>query len=147
MVRTGPVKLNCAILAAAVVLAGCGGADKPSAGSQATPGVSGDQRGVLETVDALQTASRKGDGKTICSQIFTRALAASVEKAAKRSCPQEVRQRLFDPNAEISVGRDIHVKGSAATTVIREQNGHVSKLYLVKQGGRWRIDRVVPQKS
>lgn len=98
-------------------------------------------------MDALQTANRKGDGRTICGKLFTPQLVKTVEKAAKRSCPTEVRKRLFAPDAEMSVSRDVKVVGNQSTAVIREQNGNVSKLTLVKQSGQWRIDRVTPQKS
>ena len=95
--------------------------------------VSGSERGILATVDALQTASRKGDGRTICGDLFTPQLVKSVEAAAKRSCAKEVRKRLFAPDAEISVGRDIKVTGDRGTAVVREQNGNVSTLSLLRQ--------------
>ena len=60
-------------------------------------------------------------------------LVKSVEASAKRSCAKEVRKRMFAPDAEISVGRDIKVTGDRATAVVREQNGNVSKLSLVRQ--------------
>jgi hypothetical protein len=102
---------------------------------------------VLGTVDALQRASRQGDGRAICTQVFTRQLVRSIESAAKRSCAKEVRARVFSPRAAFSVGRHIAVTGNRGSAVIRDQAGNVSKLFLVKQGGRWRIDRVQPQKA
>jgi hypothetical protein len=131
----------------ATLLAGCGGSDKPAAHPEGRPTISGDQRGILETIEALQTASRKGDGKTICGEIFTPKLVRSVEAAAKRSCPEEVRERLFSPEAEISVSRDIRVNGEQATAVVREQNGRVSRLFMVRRANRWQIDRVEPQRA
>jgi hypothetical protein len=136
-----------AVLTAVAALAGCGGSDKPSPSAQkSSQPVSGDQRGILATVDALQTASRKGDGRTVCANLFTPKLVKSVETAAKRSCPKEVRKRLFAPDAAISVDRNIKVTGDRGTAVVREQNGNVSALSLVKQNGEWRIDGVTPQK-
>jgi hypothetical protein len=128
------------LLSAAGLLAGCGS----SSDEKAAPTVSGGERGILATVDQLQTASRAGDGKRICSDMFTHRLVASIETSAGRSCAKEVRARLFSPDEEIAVGRDIRVEGSKATATIREQNGNVSKLFMVKQTGRWRIDRVQP---
>jgi hypothetical protein len=131
-----------------VAIGGCGGSDKDSSADQkSTTAVSGDQRGILTTIDALQTASRKGDGAKVCQELFTSKLARSVEKSAKRSCASEVKTNLFAPDAEISVGRQIEVAGGRGTAIIREQNGNVSKLSLLKQSGRWRIDRVTPQKA
>jgi len=132
----------------AVTVAGCGGSDKkPSAGQPRADPVSMDQRGILATIDGLQTASRTGDGQTICDKLFTPELVRSVAKSAKRSCAAEVRQKLSAPNAEISVGRRIDVAGDRGMAIIREQNGRVSKLSLLKQQGRWRIARVTPQRS
>jgi hypothetical protein len=133
-------------LGAVSLLAGCGGspAEAPSS-KQPAPSVSGDQRGILATVDALQTYSREGDGRTVCGNLFTRQLVKSVEASAKRSCAREVRERLFTPDAEISVGRDIKVSDNRGTVVVREQNGNVSKLSLVEGNAQWRIDRITPQ--
>jgi hypothetical protein len=137
-----------AVVTIAAALAGCGSSESKSPATQKpSQPVSGAQRGILATVDALQTASRKGDGRMICGEIFTPELVKSVEASAERSCAKEVRQRLFAPDAEISIGRDLKVAGNRGTAVVREQNGNVSTLSLAKQSGQWRIDRVTPQKS
>ena len=137
-----------AAIAVSLALTGCGGSDKgPSTQQKAPATVSGDQRGILETVDALQTASRSGDGQSICADIFTAHLVHSIETAAERSCVKEVKNSLTSPDAAISVGRDIKVTGASATATIREKNDNLSKLFLLKQDGRWRIDRVVAQKA
>ncbi len=134
-------------LGAVLALVGCGGSDTEPPSTQKLSTVSGDQRNVLATVDALQTASRNGDGDRVCDDLFSPGLVKSVEAAAGQSCAKEVRQRLFTPDAEISVSRDIKVDGARGTAVVREQIGNVSKLSLVKQDARWRIDRVTPQNS
>jgi hypothetical protein len=137
-----------AVLATSIPLVGCGGSDSETPGKQKPPAtVSGDQRGILGTVEALQTASRTNDGKGICTEIFTSQLVRSIETSAKRSCVKEVSDTLVSPDAAISVGRDIEVDGVHATATIREQNNNVSKLFLLKQDGEWRIDRVVAQKQ
>jgi len=137
-----------AVLAVSILLAGCGDSDKETPTERKAPTtVSGDQRGILGTVEALQTASRNDDGQGICTDIFTAQLVRSIETTAKRSCVKEVSDTLVSPDAAISVGRDIEVTGSRATATIREQNSNVSKLFLLKQAGQWRIDRVVAQKQ
>jgi hypothetical protein len=142
-----------AAVVAVAGLAGCGGSDsgtptaqKPAAKKPAQA-VTVSERGILATVDALQTASRKGDGRAVCVELFTPQLRKSVEVSAKRSCAKEVRKRMFAPDAEISVGRDIKVTGQRGTAVVREQNGNVSRLSLVRQSAQWRIDGVTPEKS
>jgi hypothetical protein len=142
-----------AVVIAVAALAGCGGSGKPSPSVQkpsvqkpSNP-VSPDERGILATVDALQAASRKGDGRTVCGDLFTPQLVRSVEASATRSCATEVRKRLFAPDTTISVGKDIKVTADRGTAVIRESNGNVSTLSLVKRNARWRIDGVTPLKS
>lgn len=125
-------------LCVAAFLPGCGGSDD----DKTSGAVQGDQRGILATVDMLQTASHAGDGRKICSTVFTKTLVRSIEKAARRSCAAEVKENLFKPGESISADRNITVKGNAGTAVIREQNGNVSTLHLVKQADAWRIDRV-----
>ena len=119
--------------------AGCGDADK-----KPPPAIPPQQRGVLETVDTLQTASRRGDGERICREIFTPELAASVKGAARTSCAREVRTNLFSPRTSLAVGRDIRIEGTRAAARVIDQNGKVSTLFLVQQAGKWRIDRVKP---
>lgn len=135
------------VLVTVAALAGCGGSDEGSSTAQKPQqAVSASERGILATVDALQTASRKGDGRAICGDLFTPQLVKSVEAAAKRTCAKEVRQRLFAPDAEISVGRDIKVTGDRGTAVVREQNGNVSTLSMLKLSNQWRIDRIAAKK-
>jgi hypothetical protein len=130
-------------LLVAATLPGCGGSDDQQT---TTSAVGDDQRGILATVDALQSASRDGDGAKVCSSVFTKSLARSIDRAAKRGCAAEVRENLFKPSESISVQRNITVAGNTGSAVIREQNGNVSTLHLVKQAGTWRIDRVTPQR-
>ena len=144
-----PLRLLTAGLAAcvaAVAVGGCGGSDSAPS-KQASRTIPAGQRDILSTVDALQRASRRGDGKVICADIFTPQLVRSIERGAKRSCAKEVRAHVFSPDAEFSVGRNVAVTGDRGTAVIRDQDANVSQLFLVKQGGRWRIDRVQPQKA
>jgi hypothetical protein len=134
------------IVALCAVLAGCGGSGGSDASKPAT-GVPNDQRDILATVDALQTASRRDDARKICGEIFSRSLVKSIRKASKHSCEAEVHESLTSPDAQLSIARKIDIKGSLATTLIREQNGNTSTITFVKEDGSWRIARVTPVKS
>jgi hypothetical protein len=134
-----------AILLAAAALPGCGGSDDDATKTQPPSPVGGDQRAILETIDELQSASQRGDGRKICNELFTPQLARSVRKAAKRSCATEVRLRMFRSDASIAVQRGIQVTGSTGMAVIREENGNVSTLHMLKRAGTWEIDRVTPR--
>ncbi|MCA1707126.1 MAG: hypothetical protein LC808_29215 [Actinobacteria bacterium] len=126
--------------AIAAMLGACGGGSE----KKPPPPVSAQQRGVLDTVDKLQAASRGGDGEQICTEIFTTKLARSVEAAARTSCAEEVKRKLFSPQAELALGRDIRVSGERAVATVMEQTGKASTLFLVKQAGAWRIEKVKP---
>ncbi len=133
-----------AVLLAAAALPGCGGSDE-GPDTRTTSTVDRDQRGILETIDELQTASLRGDGRKICADVFTPQLARSVAKASMQDCAKEVREKLFRADESISVQRGVEVDGIRATAVIREQNGDVSTLHMLKQAARWRIDRITPR--
>jgi hypothetical protein len=134
-----------AVLTAA--LAGCGSGSSDN-GSKKTPAVdpaakAADNTAVKQVIADLQTASRAGDGKRICTQIFTPKLANSVTMSAKSgSCSKEVKKKLFSRKAQIAV-QNVDVPNPAnATAVIKEANGNTSNVFLVKQSGRWRIRSV-----
>jgi hypothetical protein len=132
-----------AMVAAAAALAGplgaCGGSsNRPDP----APAVLDDRREILATVDALQTASRDDDARRICHELFAASLAQSIRKSSKRSCEAEVSHTLTSPDAQLSVAREIDVKGVRATGTIREQNGDTSRVSFVKDSGRWRIERI-----
>ena len=132
-----------ALSATVAILAGCGSpSDESRSAQKPSAAVAGDQRDILATIDALQVASRNGDGASVCADLFTPGLVKAVEAAATRPCAIEVRQRLFSRNAALSVARNIEVVGNRGTAVVHEQNGNVSKLSLIKLDARWRIDRV-----
>ena len=38
--------------------------------------------------------------------------------------------------------RSVKVRGNSATAVVKEQNGNVSQLRLVKSAGGWRVDSI-----
>ena len=135
-----------AAVSAATALAGCGGASSPAeqpAGDGSTKAENG--TAVKQAMSDLQTASRAGDGKRICTQIFTPKLANSVTKSARSgSCAKEVKKKLFSRKAKITVQNVDVPNGANATATITEANGNTSTVFLVKQSGRWRIRSVQP---
>ena len=130
-----------------VALAGCGSGSKDTSGDQKTDAANKatDNTAVKQVMTDLQSASRAGDGKRICTQIFTPKLANSVTTSAKSgSCAREVRKNLFSRNAQIAVQNIDLPNAVNATAVIKEANGSTSTVFLVKQSGRWRIRSVAP---
>jgi hypothetical protein len=117
---------------------GCGG-------DSSADNVDADRKAVEQVMADLEAASREGDGRRICGQIFTPKLANSVTRSsASGSCAAEVRDKVFTPKAEISV-QNIDVPDPAnASATVKEANGNTSTIFLVKQSGRWRIRSVAP---
>jgi hypothetical protein len=115
---------------------GGGGAKKPPPAASTDPA----KAAVTRVLADLEAASRAGDGKRICNEIFTVKLADSITRsAASGSCAREVRGKLFSPETRITVKRVDVTEPSDATAIVTEQNGNTSKVFLVKQAGQWRI--------
>lgn len=121
-------------------LSGCGGSDDDRPDPRAA-----DAAAVRTVLGELQEASRGGDGNRICTQIFTPKLADAVAVASRTgSCAQEVKRQLFSPRARLTI-LDVTVNDPAnATATVREANGNTATLFLLKQGGRWRIRSLQP---
>ena len=131
-IKTAGVLLG---LGAVLALSGCFGSG----------GDSSDRDQIDQVMSDLQSASRDGDGAHICQEIFTPKLAALISRSAKSgNCATEVKAKLFAPNAEIDVQNVDLPDDSNATATVQEANGNESKVYLVKQGGEWRIRSVTP---
>lgn len=139
------------VLVAALALAaslGCGSEDdQEGPAEQDAPAVSGEQRAILSTIDGLQTASRRGDARKICNEIFTERLAESIPDPSSRSCEKEVRATFASPDVQLSIGRQMQIRGARATVTVLDEDGRTSRLVLVKRGERWQIDRIKAVKS
>ena len=147
--NTNQNRLSCAgvvlaVGALALGLAGCGGS-KSDAGTKQKDATAADQAAIKRVLGQLQQASVAGDGKRICTQIFTPKLADSVTNSAKSgSCAKEVKAKLFSPNTRLTV-QDVTVTDPAnGTATIKEANGNTSTVFFVRQSGRWRIRSVQP---
>jgi hypothetical protein len=104
---------------------------------------SSDENAVEQVMSDLESASRDGDAARICEEIFTPKLAASISRSSNGgSCAAEVEAQLFSPDAEITVESIEVSDGANATATVTEANGNVSRVFLVKQGGEWRIRSV-----
>jgi hypothetical protein len=129
-----------ALLAASAALAagGCGGSDADATAQRSVPETS-----VRKTLSSLQAAALAGDGKRICTEIFTPKLANSVTSSSKSgSCATEVRRNLFSPTTRLTVQSVTVADQANATAKVKERSGEMSTVYFVRQSGRWRIRSV-----
>ena len=136
-----------AAVAVAAAMAGCGGSassDQKTTGAASVPKAA-ENAAVAQVLADLQSASRAGQGRLICTQIFTPKLANSVTAAAASgSCAKEVKKKLFSRKAQIVVQNVAVPNAANATATVKEANGNVSTVFLVKQSGRWRIRSIQP---
>lgn len=117
---------------------GCGGSD-----DAATSKRSGVETSVRKVLSGLQAAAVAGDGKRICTQIFTPKLARSVATSSKSgSCAEEVRRNLFSPATRLTVQSVTVADEASATATVTEATRKTSTVFLVRQGGHWRIRSV-----
>jgi hypothetical protein len=125
-------------VSAALAASGCGGSD-----ADATDQRSGPETSVRSALSTLQAAAVAGDGKRICTEIFTPKLANSVTSSSKSgSCATEVRRNLFSPETRLTVQSVTVADAANATAKVKEASGKTSTVYFVRQSGRWRIRSV-----
>jgi hypothetical protein len=125
-------------MSATLASAGCGGSE-----DEGTAQRSADETSVRKVLGELQAAAVAGDGKRICTQIFTPKLAHSVATSAKSgSCPEEVRRNLFSPTTKLTVQSVTVADHANATASVKEASSKTSTVFLVRQSGRWRIRSV-----
>ncbi|MGH2941962.1 MAG: hypothetical protein ACRDLN_04220 [Solirubrobacteraceae bacterium] len=124
----------------ALAVGGCGDSDDDTTGRPAAVETS-----VRAVLSDLQAAAVAGDGKRICTEIFTPKLAKSVTTSAKSgSCAEEVRRNLFSPTTRLTVQGVTVADDANANAKVKEASGAVSTVFLVRQSGRWRIRSVQP---
>ncbi len=121
---------------AALLMVGCGG-DSDSEGS--------DTEAVASVMASLDAASRAGDGDRICTQLFTPKLASSVSSSSTSGdCEREVKAKLFSPMRRSASRTSAFPTTPSAVATVKEANGNMSRVFLVKTDGQWRIRSVVP---
>ncbi len=123
-------RVTVAVLCTAL-LAGCGGDDD-----------SNDPKADINAVVAeLQDSSRKGEGDTICTRLFTENLSISVKRASGQSCAKEVADNVTSDDAAYELEK-LTVKGNNATAVLVDQEDRRSAVLFQRENGEWRIARI-----
>ena len=130
--------LGVGALAGCLVLTGaCGGDDGPNAKR-----FDGDQKDVAAVIDDLQTAARDGEPGRICDDVFSPALAKSIERETRASCAKRVRQTLVSEKSTFKA-EGVRLDGKSKAVVnVSDGNGTRNVLYMTKTGDGWRIARI-----
>lgn len=125
-------RFGIAVLLCGGVIAGCAGGED---------GGGSDEAKVRAVVDELQTAAREGNGSRICEELFTENLRISIQRAAKRPCPDEVTDNIARDDASFDV-LDLELNGDNANARLVDQRGEESDVLFQRDGERWRIARI-----
>jgi hypothetical protein len=125
-----------AVVAGALAVAGCGGDDAKTADDY-----EGEEKAVAAVVDRLGESARSGDVETICEDLITEALQASVREAAGTSCAQEFQENIVTEETRYDID-EIELRGNEAIASVTDQEDRKSQLFLGKQADGWRIARI-----
>jgi hypothetical protein len=132
-----PTRLLALLVALPLVLSACGQASKDSAKD-----FKGDQQAVAQTVEDLQTASKRGDGKKICSSLLAPALVAQIKTSSKAACDKAVKDALKDADSYEMQVQKVTITGTTAAAVVKSEASdqhRIDTLQLVKDGGAWKL--------
>jgi hypothetical protein len=133
-----PRSLLAPLVAAALVVAGCGGQQ----GSEDTSDrFRGQQRLVANTVEDLQSAAEDSDEGKICRDLLARALADRLARGAG-GCQATVAAALEDSDTNELDVRSVQITGERATARVRMETGdrdRVTQVALVRERNGWRI--------
>ena len=132
-----PTRFIALLVALPFALGACGQAAKNSATN-----FTGDQKNVAQTVEDLQSFSRKGDASKICSELLAPNLVAKIKQASNGTCDKALKDALSDADTfELQVQK-VAVNGNTATATVRSQGGNKDRtdaLQLQKIRDAWKI--------
>jgi len=130
-------RLAALLAGAALTLSACGQTQKDSAKD-----FQGDQKAVAQTIEDLQSASRKNNEGKICTDLLAPTLVAKIKTASKGTCEKVLKTALTDVDSYELQVKKVAVDGNTATATITSDTGkgeRTDTLTLVKDGGAWKI--------
>jgi hypothetical protein len=133
-----PRSLLAVLVAAALVVAGCGG---QQSSQDTSDRFRGPQRLVANTVEDLQSAAEDSDEGKICRDLLARALADRLARGAG-GCQATVAAALEDSDTNELDVRSVQITGERATARVRMETGdrdRVTQVALVRERNGWRI--------
>jgi|tagenome__1003787_1003787.scaffolds.fasta_scaffold17611542_1 hypothetical protein len=132
-----PARLIVLLATLPLALSACGQSTKDSAKD-----FTGDQQAVAQTIEDLQTASRKKDEGRICTELLAPALVTKIKSASKSTCEAALKDALADVDAYELQVKKVAIDGTTATATITSDVGpedRTDTLTLTKVGNDWKI--------
>ena|SRR5215207_4205777 len=133
-----PRSLLALLVAAAAVVAGCGG---QQSSEDTSDRFRGQQRLVANTVEDLQSAAEDSDEGKICRDLLAQALADRLARGTG-GCQATVAAALDDTDTNELDVRSVQITGERATARVRLETGdrdRVARVTLVRERNGWRI--------
>jgi hypothetical protein len=130
-------RLLAAAAVAALLLAGCGQAQKSSADK-----FQGEQKAVAQTIEDLQKAGKDRDANKICEQLLAPSLVQRIEQAGNGDCSKVLDDALADADTFDMTVEKVTVDGNRATAVVKSDAGDTDRtdsLVLEKAGSSWKV--------
>lgn len=121
----------------AIALAACGG-DGEGANAER---FEGEEKAVAAVVDQLTDASRDSNGDRICNDLFAAKLEASVARASKRTCGDELSDNVGSAKADFRV-EEVTVEGELAEAAVVDERKRRSQLTFQRVEDEWRITSI-----
>src|ERR1700742_484735 len=121
----------------ALTLSACGQTDKDSASD-----FKGDQKAVAQTVEDLQTASRKSDETKLCDDVLAPALVTKIKTASKGTCESAIKDALRDVDSWERTVKKVAIDGTTATATVQSDTGkdnRLDTLTRVRVSNTWKI--------
>jgi hypothetical protein len=134
-------RLAVLLCASALTLSACGSTTRDSASD-----FKGDQKAVAQTVEDLQSASKKGDEAKICTDLLAPALLTKIKAAQKGACEPAMKTALKDVDSTELTVKKVAISGGSATATVTSDVGQTDDrtdtLTLVKVGNTWKISEL-----
>jgi hypothetical protein len=133
-------RLAALLCVSALTLAACGQTSKDSSSD-----FKGDQKAVAQTVEDLQSASKKRDESKICTDLLAPALLTKIKTASRTTCEDVMKDALRDVDSTELQVKKVAISGTTATATVQSDAGkddRTDTLTLVKVGNTWKISEL-----
>jgi hypothetical protein len=107
-------------------------------------GFKGEEHSVAQTISNLQSDATAGEAKKICAEELSAAITARLN-TVPGGCTLAVKNQLAEVDTPELTIRSVQVSGTSASAQVKSTyagRSRISKLSLVKEGGKWKISRL-----
>jgi hypothetical protein len=131
---------------AAATLGACGGGSSETTQPPRPAPISKRQGEIFRTLDEVQTGvATPAAARQVCRRRFTERFVRSVQASSKASCADRLQANAIPPKRPLAIeAGSIRVGETRASAVVRGGDGSTVRVFFVRRGHGWSIDRVAP---